>query len=127
MTSKSSITTNSPSLRRIMPIHPGETLHEDFMAPLGLSANQLAQMLEVPQNRVSEIVRGRRSVSADTALRLERAFGVSAQFWLNLQQQYDLILARRHAKAGLKGLRYYNPEIHRAAFALPGYVRDLLP
>jgi len=81
-----------------MPIHPGETLHEDFMAPLGLSANQLAQMLEVPQNRVSEIVRGRRSVSADTALRLERAFGVSAQFWLNLQQQYDLILARRHAK-----------------------------
>ncbi|MFA6020339.1 MAG: HigA family addiction module antitoxin [Rhodospirillales bacterium] len=98
MTLKSSITTNPPSMRRNAPIHPGVTLLEDFMEPLGLSANQLAQMLAVPQNRVSEIVRGRRSISADTALRLERAFGVSAQFWLNLQQQYELILARRNAK-----------------------------
>jgi addiction module HigA family antidote len=98
MTLKSSTITKPTSMRQAMPIHPGVTLFEDFMEPLGLSANQLAQMLDVPQNRVSEIVRGRRSVSADTALRLERAFGVSAQFWLNLQQQHDLILARRHAK-----------------------------
>lgn len=85
-------------MRQTQPFHPGVTLLEDFMEPMGLSANHLAQLLDVPQNRVSEIVRGRRSISADTALRLEKAFGVSAQFWLNLQQQYDLILARQNAK-----------------------------
>lgn len=81
-------------MRTSDPIHPGITLHEDFMEPLGLSANRLAEKLGVPQNRISDIVRGRRGISADTALRLEKAFGVSAQFWLNLQQQYDLIQAR---------------------------------
>ena len=86
------------TMRTNEPIHPGVTLREDFMEPYGLSANRLASMLAVPQNRISDIVRGRRSISADTALRLEKAFGVSAQFWLNLQQQYDLIQA--HIAAG---------------------------
>ncbi|MGQ9365759.1 HigA family addiction module antitoxin [Azospirillum sp. ST 5-10] len=80
-------------MRTTDPIHPGVTLLEDFMEPHGLSANRLATRLGVPQNRISDIVRGRRGISADTALRLEKAFGVSAQFWLNLQQQYDLIQA----------------------------------
>ena len=71
-------------MRNIHPIHPGVTLREDFLEPYGLSANKLAEMLDVPQNRISEIVRGRRGISADTALRLEKVFGVSAQFWLNL-------------------------------------------
>ena len=83
-------------MRTTDPIHPGVTLYEDFMEPFKLSANKLALILGVPQNRISEIIRGRRGISADTALRLEKAFGVSAQFWLNLQQQYDLTVARQN-------------------------------
>ena len=79
----------------IGPIHPGVTLREDFMEPYGLSANSLAKALGIPQNRVSDIVRGRRGITADTALRLERAFGVSAAFWLNLQAQYELEVAKQ--------------------------------
>ncbi len=76
------------------------------MEPLGLSANGLAEALGVPQNRISDIVRGRRGVTADTALRLERAFGVSADFWLNLQSHYELEVARRDAgKAIEKSVR----------------------
>src|SRR5690554_1712900 len=81
-------------MTNIAPIHPGEVLAEDFMEPLGLSANALAGKLGVPANRISAIVRGRRDVSPDTALRLERAFGSSAEFWLNLQARYDLETAR---------------------------------
>ena len=72
------------------PIHPGEHLYEDFMKPLGLSRNAVARELRVPPQRISEIVQGRRSISADTALRLARYFGTSPQFWLNLQTRYDL-------------------------------------
>ena len=86
-------------MRKIDLIHPGITLREDFMEPYDLSASRLARDLGVPQNRISDILRGRRGVTADTALRLERAFGVSAEFWLNLQQHHDLILAQRRAKA----------------------------
>lgn len=84
-------------MRKSDPIHPGETLLEDFIKPHNLSATKLSKILNVPQNRISDIVRCRRSISADTALRLERAFGVTAQFWLNLQQQYDLIVASQKA------------------------------
>lgn len=86
----------------IGPIHPGVTLQEDFMAPHGLSANALARALGIPQNRVSDIVRGRRGVTADTALRLERAFGVSAAFWLNLQSHYELEVAERDNGAAIR-------------------------
>ena len=81
----------------IGPIHPGVTLHEDFIKPFGLSANGLSKALGIPQNRVSDIVRGRRGITADTALRLEYAFGVSAAFWLNLQSHYELEVATRDA------------------------------
>jgi addiction module HigA family antidote len=77
------------------PIHPGEILKEDFMDELGLSINRLARDISVPPNRVSEIIHGERSITADTALRFERYFGVEAQFWLNLQSEYDLRVARR--------------------------------
>ena len=77
------------------PIPPGEILKEDFLKPLGLSINQLASLLDVPPNRISAILNGKRAITADTALRLERYFGVDAQTWLNLQSQYDLRLAQR--------------------------------
>lgn len=81
-------------MTKIAPIHPGEVLAEDFMKPLLLSANALAKKLGVPANRISSIVGGKRDVSPDTALRLERAFGSSAEYWLNMQARYDLELAR---------------------------------
>ena len=77
------------------PITPGEILREDFMEPLGISMNQLSRDIVVPPNRISEIVNGKRSITADTALRLERYFGVEAQFWLNLQSEYDLRVMKR--------------------------------
>ena len=77
------------------PITPGEILREDFMEPLDISINQLARDLSVPPNRISEIVNGKRSITADTALRLQRYFGVEAQFWLNLQTEYDLRMIKR--------------------------------
>jgi addiction module HigA family antidote len=78
----------------IPPIHPGETLREDFLAPLGMSVNRLALELHVPATRVNEIARGRRAITADTALRLGRFFGTSPQFWMNLQANYELEMAR---------------------------------
>ena len=74
-------------------IHPGEILLTEFMEPLGLTAYRLAKDLAVPAPRVGDIVRGKRSISADTALRLGIYFGLPAQFWLNLQNEYDLRLA----------------------------------
>ena len=76
-------------------IKPGEILKEEFLDPAGISLNRLARDLDVPAGRISEIVSGKRAVTADTALRLEKYFGVPAQFWLNLQSRYELKLARR--------------------------------
>ncbi len=77
------------------PITPGEILHDDFMEPMGISINQLARDLAVPLNRISEIVNGKRAITADTALRLQRYFRIEAQFWLNLQSEYDLRMMKR--------------------------------
>ncbi len=77
------------------PIPPGEILREDFMDHFGISINKLARDLSVPPNRISEIVNGKRAITADTALRLQRYFGVDAQFWLNLQTEYDLRMMKR--------------------------------
>ena len=77
------------------PIYPGEILREDFLEPLGISINQLSRDLSVPPNRISEIVNGKRAITANTALRLERYFGIEAQFWLNLQTEFDLRTLRR--------------------------------
>jgi addiction module HigA family antidote len=75
------------------PVHPGEILREDFLIPLGLSANALAKALSVPAPRINEIVRERRGVTADTAMRLARYFGGDARSWMNLQAAYDLRVA----------------------------------
>jgi len=74
----------------LSPIHPGEILEEEFLKPFGITQYRLAKDMSVPPRRVNEIVQGTRGVSADTALRLGRYFGVSPQFWLNLQARYDL-------------------------------------
>ncbi len=78
---------------RMRPVHPGEVLREDYLVPLGLSANALAKALAVPAPRVNDVVRERRGITADTAMRLARYFGGDARSWLNLQAAYDLRLA----------------------------------
>ena len=85
---------------RMRPIHPGEILREEFLVPLGLTANALALALRVSARRVNDIVREKRGVSPETALRLSRYFGTTAEFWLNLQSGYDLKIAA--AAAGKK-------------------------
>jgi addiction module HigA family antidote len=76
--------------KKLPPTHPGEVLQEEFLKPLGISQYRLAKHLNVPARRINEIVQGKRSISADTALRLARYFGTTDRFWLNLQARYDL-------------------------------------
>jgi antitoxin HigA-1 len=76
-----------------VPIHPGEFLREDFMKPLGLSANALALALRVPVTRVSEIIRERRGITVETAMRLGQYFGTSTEFWINMQKSWELAVA----------------------------------
>jgi addiction module HigA family antidote len=76
--------------KKLPPIHPGEILKEEFLDPMGISQYRLAKDISVPPRRINEIVHGKRSITADTALRLGRFFTMSPQFWLNLQTRYDL-------------------------------------
>ena len=76
--------------KKLRPIHPGEILNEEFIVPLGITQYRIAKDIAVPPRRINEIVNGERAITADTALRLGRYFGVSPQFWLNLQSHYDL-------------------------------------
>ena len=87
---------------RMVRIHPGEYLREDFMKPLGLTANALALALRVPATRIGEIVKERRGITADTALRLGRYFRMTPEFWMNLQVRYDLETARGAADAEIR-------------------------
>ena len=95
--SKSSITTKGIATPNRVTTHPGEVLAEEFLYPLGLSVNALAMALRVPATRIGAIVKGERSVSADTALRLARFFGTSPEFWVNLQAMHDLTRVRLEA------------------------------
>jgi len=79
--------------RDIPPVHPGEILEVEFLEPLKLSGNGLSRAIKVPRTRLNDIVRGRRGITADTAMRLARYFGVSARFWMNLQSHYELEVA----------------------------------
>lgn len=79
--------------KKLRPVHPGEVLLEEFLKPMGISQNRLAINIGVPARRINEVVLNKRGVSADTALRFERFFGTSAEFWLGLQSQYDLDVA----------------------------------
>jgi addiction module HigA family antidote len=82
------------SSKPLPPIHPGEILLEEFLGPMGISQYRLAKATSVPARRINEIVHGKRSITADTALRLSRYFGMSDRFWMNLQSRYDIELEK---------------------------------
>jgi len=90
------------SAKKLKPIHPGEVLMEEFLKPMELSQNRLALAIGVPPRRINEIVLGKRSITADTALRLGRYFGMSPQFWLGLQMDYDLDVTADNLENRLK-------------------------
>ncbi len=77
------------------PVKPGEILQEEFLAPMKIGQNQLARDIDVPVSRIADIIKGKRTITPDTALRFSRAFGTSPEFWLNLQMNHDLRLLRR--------------------------------
>ena len=89
-------------MKKIHPVHPGEILNEEFLKPLKLSQYRLAKDLSVPPRRINEIIHGERSVSADTALRLSKYFGTTAEFWLGLQNHYDLEIESDRLEKRLK-------------------------
>lgn len=89
-------------MAKLKNIHPGEILLEDFLIPMGISQNALARAISVPPRRINEIVLGKRGITADTALRLSRAFGTSEAFWMGLQADYDLEEARKLIDDALK-------------------------
>ncbi len=88
--------------KRIPPTHPGEILREDFLEPMRVSVYALANSIKVPRSRVNDIVLGRRALTADTALRLARYFGTSAEFWINLQAHYDLEVAKQRLRGRIE-------------------------
>ena len=92
-------------MTRLEPVHPGEVLKHDFMEPFALSSNALARAIRVTPARINEIVRGRRGITAETALRLARYFGTDAQSWMNLQDRYELAVARRRVEDALTAIR----------------------
>jgi addiction module HigA family antidote len=83
-----------PGNKLLPPIHPGEILKEEFMVPLQLSANKLSKLLSVPANRITQIINGKRAISADTAYRLAKCFGTSVDLWMGLQSDYEIEVAR---------------------------------
>lgn len=91
-------------MSKLKNIHPGEILLEEFLNPMGISQNALARAIGVPPRRINEIVLGKRGITADTALRLSRAFGTSEGFWMGLQADYDLEEARKLIDAALKNV-----------------------
>ncbi|HEX5235843.1 MAG TPA: HigA family addiction module antitoxin [Silvibacterium sp.] len=102
MPMKSKSLTTIRTKEKMPPLHPGEMLREEFMRPLGISSNALALALRVPVTRVSEIVNERRSITADTALRLARYFRMPADFWMNLQSQFELESAEDELAAAIR-------------------------
>jgi len=101
-------------MNKIPNIHPGEILSEEFLKPMGISAYRLSKATNIDQTRVSEIVRGKRSITADTALRLAKFFGNSPEFWLNLQAHYDLEEKKREMEKDLKRIKPFIAQIMQA-------------
>lgn len=96
---------------RMRPIHPGEILREEFLIPMGLTANALAIALMIPAPRINDIVRERRGITADTALRLAKYFGTNVEFWLGLQADYEAAVARTNIAGDLKSIRPYQAAV----------------
>ena len=97
------------------PTHPGEMLREEFLIPMNLTQKELADSIQVPYQRINEIVSGRRGVTPSTALRLAKYFGMSADFWLNLQIKFDLYLAQKKEQEVLKTIRRMTNHVMREA------------
>lgn len=96
-------------MKRLRNIHPGEVLKKEFLIPFEISAYRLSKDISIPQTRVSQILKGERSITADTALRLSIYFGNSPKFWLGLQDDYDLEEERRAKQSSLKAIRLFSP------------------
>lgn len=99
-------------MKKIKNIHPGEVLLEEFLIPLELSAYRLSKEISIPQTRISEIIKGNRRITADTALRLSKFFGNSAKFWLGLQDDFDIEHEKAHKQKDLNSIKQY---VHNAA------------
>ncbi|MGI9570954.1 MAG: HigA family addiction module antitoxin [Desulfobulbia bacterium] len=95
------------SATTINPIHPGEVLQEEFMEPLGISANKLAHRIDVPTNRITAIIKGQRGVSGDTALRLSKVFGTTPEFWINIQGYYEIECAKDNTGADIQKIEQF--------------------
>lgn len=94
-------------MEKLPNVHPGEILQEEFLIPLEISAYRLSKEIGIPQTRVSEIIKGRRRITADTALRLSYYFGTSAKFWLGLQDDYDIEEETKAKKSELESIKKY--------------------
>ena len=106
--------------KKLSPITPGEVLLEEFLKPMGISQSQLAKDINVPANRISQVIHGKREITADTALRLGKYFGIEPEFWLNLQVRYNMKIARsKVGKIIEKEVKVYFPqtEVHNHANA----------
>jgi len=99
-------------MKKLRNIHPGEILQEEFLNPLEISAYKLSKEIAIPQTRISEIIKGKRRITADTALRLSKFFGNSAKFWLGLQDDFDIEDEKAHKQKDLNSIRQY---VHNAA------------
>ena len=94
-------------MKKLKNIHPGEILQEEFLIPLDISAYRLSKEISIPQTRISEIVKGNRRITADTALRLSKFFGNSAKFWLGIQDDFDIEDEKRHKQKDIKLIKQY--------------------
>jgi antitoxin HigA-1 len=99
-------------MKKLRNIHPGEILQQEFLIPLEISAYRLSKEITIPQTRISEIIKGKRRITADTALRLSKFFGNSAKFWLGLQDDFDIEEEKSHKQKDLNSIRLY---VHNAA------------
>ena len=95
-------------MEKLKNIHPGEVLQEEFLIPMQISAYRLSKELKIPQTRISQIIKGNRRITADTALRLSKFFGNTAQFWLGLQMEYDIEEATRINQASLSEIQLFS-------------------
>ncbi len=99
------------AMKKLKNIHPGEILQEEFLIPLNISAYKLAKDVAIPQTRVSEIIKGNRRITADTALRLSKYFGTTPKFWLGLQDDYDLEEEKNFKEKEIKNIRHYSSKV----------------
>ena len=123
----SSFTKKKMAKKKLNNVHPGEILQEEFLIPLEISAYRLSQNTSIPQTRISEIIKGRRRITADTALRLSMFFGNSAMFWLGLQNDYDVEMEQKKQGKELQKILHYSKSVstHRIEKKYPTVARTI--